>query len=54
MQSELKNDSQEEDNHKWTLYVSVARAATFEETSKYVKSVTYHLDSDFQPNTIKV
>jgi transcription initiation factor IIF auxiliary subunit len=47
------SNKDELNSHRWTMYVSMANGKA-EESSKYIKSVTYHLCYGFNPRVIKV
>ena len=48
-----KSQPQTKNTHRWTMYVTLANGKA-EETSKYIKSVTYHLHPTFKPSVIKL
>ena len=46
------NDSTKKNVHRWAMFV--AFNDNKDETSRYIKSVTYHLHPTFRPNKIKL
>ena len=49
-----RSDSQEVNKHRWTMFVSLSLQGQADQTSEFIRSVTYKLHPTFRPSVIKI